>query len=84
MSVRLAPNQTEREHQLVQSAKVVVRMAAELHDDLEAVWQQVATADHAQLREWLVIALAAIDTGRSLRELLGWVEQIPTTHWGAA
>ncbi|WP_420799405.1 DUF7368 family protein [Mycobacterium celatum] len=74
MSRRPVPPSSLRQAELEESAAHVMRLAAELRDDLDAFHNALADATNAQLREWLVIALAAVDVDRPMSELLAWVE----------
>lgn len=77
MSATPVPDRSLREVELEHAAKSVLGMAAELRDDAAAVWDQIDTAEPREIREWLVIALAAIDIDKPARDLLAWVEQLP-------
>nr|WP_164681201.1 hypothetical protein [Mycobacterium intracellulare] len=82
MSAKPVPDRSLREVQLEHAANGVLLMAAELRDDAAAVWAQIDTADPREIREWLIIALAAIDIDKPARDLLAWVENLPVA--GAA
>lgn len=59
------------------SADTVLRLAAELRDDSNAVRGELQAAASDQLREWLIIALAAINIDQTVSEILAWVVDLP-------
>ncbi|MGV0042063.1 DUF7368 family protein [Mycobacterium colombiense] len=77
MAAKPVPTRSLREVQLERAADTVLRMAADLRDDDRCVWAELDVAQPDQLREWLIIALAAIDIDKPARDLLAWVEQLP-------
>lgn len=82
MSNKHPPACVLREAELEDAADKVVRLAADLRDDLATFHAELDVADKSQLREWLAIALAAIDTEKSKTELFSWVTELD--YMGAA
>jgi hypothetical protein len=76
MSNRRQPRSIEREALLEKTAQHVMSLACELRDDLESFYSHLNLATDAQVRDWLVIALAAVDINRPISQLLAWVEAI--------
>jgi hypothetical protein len=76
MSYMPVPPALLREIELEQTATRVMQLAADLRDDVENVWQAVNHATPDELREWLLIALAAVDVDREPSKLFGWIEGV--------
>lgn len=76
MSCKPVPSALLREIRLEQTASRVLQLAADLRDDIEDVWAAVDNASPAALREWLLIALAAVDVDHEPSKLFGWIEGV--------
>lgn len=74
---RPAPPRMLREAHLEHTASDVLQLAADMHDDIEHVWATVDNASNQELREWLLIALAAINIDHKPSALFAWVHNLP-------
>lgn len=81
MSLQPVPAECHRAARLETEAAHVVCMAAELRDDLTPVWDTLAAASPTQLRDWLIIALAAVDIERPISDLFQWVQDMPIARY---
>lgn len=76
MSYKPVPPVVLRELELERTAARVMQLAADLRDDVEPVVSAVDNATRHELREWLLIALAAVDIDRQPSQLFGWIEGV--------
>ncbi|MGV8064598.1 DUF7368 family protein [Mycobacterium kansasii] len=71
----------ERARQLEQTAVLVLQLAAVLRDEDPAlVWGSLIRLGERRLREFAVIALAAIPVDMSRDQLLSWVLDLPAAR----
>lgn len=77
MSYKLTPSRLLRELELEHTAADVLQLAADMRDDIENVWAAVNKASEQELREWLLIALAAVNVNRQPSALFAWVHSLP-------
>ena len=62
-------------------ARIVTELACRLQvADPVTVWEWLTTVDAGELQRLLVIALAALDTDKTVSELWGWVAQLPVAR----
>lgn len=78
MSYKAAPARLLREIALEQTATRVLQLAADMREDIEEVWTAIDNAAPAELREWLLIALAAVNVERKPSSIFGWVHNLPS------
>lgn len=76
MSYKPVPASLLREVELEHTASRVLQFAADLREDIQDVWAAVDHASRNDLREWLLIALAAVNVDTEPSNLFGWIEGV--------
>lgn len=69
----------------VRRANIVTSLAFQLQDeDPHLIWNYLTATPAAELQRLLMVALAAIDTNKTMSDLYGWVYDLPAANKGVA
>lgn len=75
------PVPRNRTHQLARAARTALNLADQLRvDDPDLVWRYLQQLPVDKLREFTMVALAAINPDQTMDEAFGWVMELPAAR----